>query len=179
MYTLWSYCTVQNCFFFAKWEINIRYLYFYHGTTWYSKNHKTVKFKHCFGYLMYCTVLYCTLSLFPIYIHYLLKKLYTVIVQLIRGVNKDSVEGGKYFECGASPKIFVPPLRIFFTPPPLEKYHDVYQIIGFSWVWFEFSTHFWHLQTPSNKGFISYLSAFILFHILHYSHSFYINYKDL
>ena len=50
-----------------------------------------------------------------------------------RGVNKDSVEGGKYFECGArsAPKFFLPPPRIFFTPP-LEKYHDVYQIIGFS-----------------------------------------------
>ena len=37
--------------------------------------------------------------------------------------------------------------------PPLEKYHDVYQNIGFNWVWFAFSTHFWDLQTQSNKGF--------------------------
>ena len=36
-----------------------------------------------------------------------------------RGVNKDSVGGGKYFECGArsAPKFFLPPPRIFFTPP--------------------------------------------------------------
>ena len=74
--------------------------------------------------------------------------------------------------------IFYHPLE-FFNPPPLEKYHDVYQIIGYSWVWYAFSTHFWHLQTPPNKGFISYLSAFTMFYILHYSHSFYINYKDL
>ena len=74
--------------------------------------------------------------------------------------------------------------QIFFYPPgnfitPLEKYHDVYQTIGFNRVWFVFSTHFWDLQTHSNKGFITYLSAFTLFYILHYSHSFYINYKDL
>ena len=44
-----------------------------------------------------------------------------------RGVNKDSVGGGKYLEFGArsAPKFFY---------PPLEKYHYVYQIIGFSWV---------------------------------------------
>ena len=49
------------------------------------------------------------------------------------------------------------------------KYHDVFQIIGFSWVSFAFSTHFWHLQTPSNKGFISYLQlspCFIFFIII-------------
>ena len=89
---------------------------------------------------------------------------------MFRGVNKDSVEGGLIFwRWRAKPKIFLPP------PPRLVKYHDVYQIIGFSWVWFEFSTYSWHLQTPSNKGFISYFSAFTC----HYSHSFYINYKDL
>ena len=88
------------------------------------------------------------------------------IIPPARGVNKDSVEG-------VNIKNFFYPPRIFL--PPLEKYHDVYQIIGFSWVWFEFSTHFWHSQTPSNKGFIFYLSAFTF----HYSHSFYINYKDL
>ena len=79
-----------------------------------------------------------------------------------RGGDKDFVGRGKNF---------------FY--PPLEKYHDVYQIIGFNWVWFAFSTHFWDLQTESNKGFITYLSAFPLFYTLHYSHSFYINYKDL
>ena len=30
----------------------------------------------------------------------------------------------------------------------LGNFQDVYQIIGFSWVWFAFSTHFWHFQTP-------------------------------
>ena len=79
-----------------------------------------------------------------------------------RGGHKDSVGGVNICH--------------FFPPPPLEKYHDVYQIIGFNWVWFAFSTHFWDLQTQSNKGFITYLSAFTLFYILHYSHSFYINY---
>jgi len=45
------------------------------------------------------------------------------VVPLPQGrVNKDSVGGGKFF----------PPQK--FPPPPLEKYHDVYQIIGFSWV---------------------------------------------
>ena len=24
--------------------------------------------------------------------------------------------------------------KIYFNPPPLEKYHDVYKIIGFNWV---------------------------------------------
>ena len=45
---------------------------------------------------------------------------------IFRGVNKDSVGGGKYFELGArsAPNFFL---------PPLEKYHDVYQIIGFNW----------------------------------------------
>ena len=77
-----------------------------------------------------------------------------------RGVNKDSLVGVHFFT----------PLEFF--PPPLEKYHDVYQSIGFNWVSFAFSTHFWHLQTPTNKGFISILSAFTLFYILRYSHSF-------
>jgi len=46
------------------------------------------------------------------------------VVPLPQGrVNKDSVGGGVNFY----------PPRIFFTPP-LKKYHDVYQIIGFSWV---------------------------------------------
>ena len=40
-------------------------------------------------------------------------------ILLSRGVKKDSVEGGKYFECGArsAPKFFLPPLE-FFLPPP-------------------------------------------------------------
>ena len=67
----------------------------------------------------------------------------------------------------------------YFEFCALEKYHYVYQIIGFNWVWFAFSTHFWDLQTQSKKGFIQYLSVFTLFYILHYSHSFYINNKDL
>jgi len=56
------------------------------------------------------------------------------ISPVCRGVNKDSVGGGKYFEFGArsAPKFFYPPLDFFY--PPLEKYHYVYQIIGFSWV---------------------------------------------
>ena len=37
-----------------------------------------------------------------------------------RGVNKDSVGGGNIFE--------YPPVEF------LEKYHDVYQIVGFNWV---------------------------------------------
>ena len=41
-----------------------------------------------------------------------------------RGVNKDSVGGVNFFT----------PPRIFFTPPPREKYHDLYQITGFNWV---------------------------------------------
>ena len=36
--------------------------------------------------------------------------------------------------------------------PSYAPDHDVYQIIGFNWVWFAFSTPFWDLQTQSNKG---------------------------
>ena len=31
-------------------------------------------------------------------------------------------------------EFFFTPPRNFFKPPPLEKYHDVYQIIGLNWV---------------------------------------------
>ena len=44
---------------------------------------------------------------------------------MVRGINKHSVGGGKF---GEPHKKNLPP------PPFLEKYHDVYQIIGFSWV---------------------------------------------
>ena len=87
---------------------------------------------------------------------------------LFRGVHNDSVEGGGgilNLAYVARQKKIYPSLE-FFTP--VEKYHDVYQIIGFNWVWFSFSTHFWHLQTPSNKVFFSYLSTFTLFYILHF-----------
>ena len=98
----------------------------------------------------------------------------------VRGLDKDSVVGVKLFNLAHEAcHHFLYPSLEFFLPPPLEKYHDVYQIIGFNWVWFVFSTHFWDLQTQSNKGLITYLSAFTLFYIFHYSHSFYINYTDL
>ena len=44
-----------------------------------------------------------------------------------RGGYKDSVGGVKIFSLAREAR------RNFFYPP-LEKYHDVYQIIGFNWV---------------------------------------------
>ena len=58
-----------------------------------------------------------------------------------RGVNKHAVGGCIYLMWRAK--------HAEFSHLPLE-YHDVYQIIGFSWVWFAFSTHFWlHFLTFS------------------------------
>ena len=52
-----------------------------------------------------------------------------------RGVNKDSVGGGKYFEFGArsAPKFFLPPPRIFFTPPQknIIMYIKLLVLVGF------------------------------------------------
>ena len=39
-------------------------------------------------------------------------------IRICKGVNQDYVKGVKFI----------------LTPPPLEKYHDVYKIIGFNWV---------------------------------------------
>ena len=52
---------------------------------------------------------------------------------------KDSLGGVTFLQMAREAR-----RNVFYTPPPLEIYYDVYQIIGFSWVWFEFSTHFRH-----------------------------------
>jgi len=51
-----------------------------------------------------------------------------------RGGHNDSVGGVNIFNLAREARriFFYPPLEIFL-PPPLEKYHDVYQIIGFNW----------------------------------------------
>ena len=49
---------------------------------------------------------------------------------------------------GGPKKLNSPPKQ----KPSYAPDHDVYQIIGFNWVWFAFSTPFWDLQTQSNKG---------------------------